>query len=422
MSRSQVPGTRVVLGISLAALAAAAFGGVSIGALAPDLEHAFGLSRAEVGIVSALVSLGASIGSRPFGRLTDRLGPYRVIMGSLLGIAAGAAVQASAQDEWMLMAGTLMLGLAYGAVGPPTNVAIAGRSMAGGIGFFMSVKQAGMPAGSFLAGIVLPSVAVGLSWRWAFALTGIVAVAVASFAGPLRRSGSIDRAGRGGAGIGRDVAPPRHTWWVLGAFGFLMAGGQWAFLAYLVLYLTDSRGFGHAEAGAVLAAATAASVGGRMLWGWVSDRPGWRSRSLVGAATIASIGCALLAAGLPGAAVWPAAMLTGAALIGWNGAFLGLVADRAKRGTVGHASGIVMTIVFAGAVGSPPLFGYISQATDTWWVLWALAGGGAALAGLVLVLFLPPDPGPQAATDGTGGAEAPGEPEPALQVAPGPAA
>ena len=146
------------MGISLAALGAAAFAGVSIGALAPDLKAAFGFSRTEIGMVSALVTLGASIASRPMGRLTARLGPYRVLVASLAAIALGSLIQAAAPAGWVLMIGTLFLGFAYGGIGPPTNVAIAGR-MQGGIGFFMSVKQAGMPIGSFLAGLVLPSVA-----------------------------------------------------------------------------------------------------------------------------------------------------------------------------------------------------------------------------------------------------------------------
>lgn len=384
------PSGRTVLAISLAALGAAAFAGVGIGVLAPDLTTAFGFSRTEIGVVSALVTLGASIASRPMGRLTDRLGPWKVLVFALFGLAAGAALEAAAPNGWVLMAGTLLLGLAYGAVGPPTNVAIAGR-LQGGIGFFMSLKQAGMPLGSFLAGLVLPSLAQWLSWRWALGLTGLVALVVAAGSGPLRRTRSIDAAGSP-LGAGRDSAPPRRTWIALGAFGFLMAGGQWSFLAYLVLYLHDSRGFSHPEAGAVLAVATACSVGGRLLWGWVSDRPGWRARSLMLAAALATLGCGLLALGLPRGVVWPVAALTGSALIGWNGAFLGLIADRAERGTVGHASGTVMTIVFAGAVAVPPLFGYISQATDAWGALWGLTAVCAAVAGIVVKVFLPPDP------------------------------
>ena len=379
---------RTVLAISLASLGAAAFGAVAIGVLAPDLKQAFGFSRTEIGLVSALVTLGAAIASRPAGRLTDRLGPWRVLVLALAGLATGAAIQAAAPDAWVLMAGTLVLGLAYGAVGPPTNVAVAGR-LQGGIGFFMSVKQAGMPIGSFLAGLVLPSVALWLSWRWAFALTGLVALVVAATSRPLRRTTTIDATG---STAGRDVAPPERTWLVLGVFGFLMAAGQWCLLSYLVLYLHDGRGLSHTAAGIALAVATACSVAGRLLWGWVSDRPGWRARSLIAAALVATLGCALLAADLPVAAVWPIVALTGAALIGWNGAFLGIIADRAQRGTVGSASGKVMTIVFGGSVVVPPLFGYISQLADSWEVLWALVAVCTAVAALVVKMFLPPEP------------------------------
>ena len=386
------PRARTVLAISLASLGAAAFGAVAIGVLAPDLREAFGFSRTEIGLVSALATLGAMLASRPAGRLTDRLGPWRVLVLALASLAAGAAIQAVAPAGWVLMAGTLVLGMAYGAVGPPTNVAIAGR-MQGGIGFFMSVKQAGMPIGSFLAGLVLPSVASWLSWRWAFALTGLGALAVAAASGPLRRTATIDT---NGGSAGRNVAPPERTWIVLGVFGFLMAAGQWCLLSYLVLYLHDGRGLSHATAGIALAVATACSVAGRLIWGWVSDRPGWRARSLIAAALLAMLGCALLAADLPVGAVWPIVALTGAALIGWNGAFLGVIADRARRGTVGNASGKVMTIVFGGSVVVPPLFGYISQAADSWGVLWGLVAVCSAVAALVLKLFLPPEPPPDA--------------------------
>ena len=390
--RAGPPEARTVLAISLATLGAAAFGAVAVGVLAPDLKQAFGFSRSEIGIVSALITLGATLVSRPAGRLTDRLGPWRVLVLALAGIATSAAVEALAPTGAVLMAGALLLGLAYGSVGPPTNVAIAGR-MQGGIGFFMSVKQAGMPIGSFLSGLVLPSVANWLSWRWAFALTGLVALVVATGSGPLRRTATIDATG---GTVGRDVAPPERTWIVLGAFGFLMAAGQWCLLSYLVLYLHEGRGFSPTAAGVALAVATAASVAGRLVWGWVSDRPGWRARSLTAAALLAMLGCGLLAADLPKAAIWPIVALTGAALIGWNGAFLGIIADRAKRGTVGSASGKVMTIVFGGSVVVPPLFGYISQLADRWDVLWALVAVCAAVAALVVKLFLPPEPLPAA--------------------------
>lgn len=380
-----------MLAISLASLSAAAFASVGIATLAPQLHDTFGFSRTQIGIVSALVMLGASIASRPAGRLTDRLGPWLVLVGSLAALGAGAAIEAAAPVGWVLMAGSLFLGLAYGAVGPPTNVAIAGR-MQGGIGFFMSIKQAGMPIGSFLAGILLPSVAGWLSWRWALGLTGVVALLVAAASGPLRHTTTIDAAS---SPSGRDSEPPRTTWLALGVFGFLMAGVQWCFLAYLVLYLHDGRGFSPTAAGAVLAVATACSVAGRLLWGWLSDRPGWRARSLGATSLFAAVGCALLAVGLPSALVWPVAALAGAAAVGWNGAFLGLIADRAARGTVGHASGTVMTTVFAGAVALPPLLGYISQATDNWAALWGLAAVCAGLAGVALKLLLPPDPLPE---------------------------
>ena len=48
-----------------------------------------------------------------------------------------------------------MAGLGYGATNPPTNVVVA-RAMTRRLGFFMGLKQTGVPVGGFLAALVLP--------------------------------------------------------------------------------------------------------------------------------------------------------------------------------------------------------------------------------------------------------------------------
>ena len=58
---SRDPEAWAVVGVSVAALAAGTFSIVAIGALAPDLEAALGLSRAELGFLTSLVFIGATI-------------------------------------------------------------------------------------------------------------------------------------------------------------------------------------------------------------------------------------------------------------------------------------------------------------------------------------------------------------------------
>jgi MFS family permease len=270
-------------------------------------------------------------------------------------------------------------GLGYGATNPPTNVVVAG-TMNRRLGFFMSLKQTGVPLGGFLAGLVLPPIAVALSWRWAFGFAVLV-VLVTAASTVLLRGASVLRVSTHGEDYS---GPSRRERIVIAVYGFVMAGIQWVFLTYFVLYLTDEQGFSLQLAGIALSLATAFSVAGRLFWGWLSDHRGRYVGVLVSASAIAAVTLALLAAGVGGAAVWPLAAVTGAALVGWNGVFHALLTHRAGPGTIGRLSGEVMSLVFAGSVVLPPLIGLVSERADSWTLLWALAAGFVAAASLVL--------------------------------------
>jgi MFS family permease len=373
------PGPWAVVGVSLAALAAGTFCTVAIGALAPELQADLGLSRGEIGLLTGLVSAGASLASRRAGALTDSAGPATVLALALLLFAAAFAAAAVAPTAALVMAALFVAGLGYGGTNPPTNVVVAGR-MTGRIGFFMSLKQTGVPIGGFLAGLVLPPIAVAVSWRAAFGVGALLALAVAASTRLLRGAAVLSAP----AEAGNRGGPSRRERWVIGVYGLVMAGTQWVFLTYLVLYLTERRGFGLERAGLVLAAATACSVGGRLGWGWLSDRSGRRVGVLVGTSGVGAAALAMFAAGVSGPAVWPVAILAGTTLVGWNGVFHALVADHAGPGAIGRLSGEVMAFVFAGSTIAPPVLGLVSDRSDSWTLLWALAAGLVVAAAVLL--------------------------------------
>jgi MFS family permease len=195
--------------------------------LGPEL----GLFRSQLGSLTSLVFVGAALSSRPAGRLTATAGVPSVLAASLAVFAAGVAA-AAPPGAAVLMAAVLVAGVGYGGINPPTNVAIAGQ-LAGRIGFFLSVKQSGVPLGGLLASVALPALAAAAGWRVALAVTAAVALAVAE-ATPLVRAA----AGSGPAGArGGGEAPPlgRRERLGLGLFGFVMSGSQWTFLTYLAL-------------------------------------------------------------------------------------------------------------------------------------------------------------------------------------------
>ena len=374
-SGSRVPGAWAVVGVSVVALAAGTFSIVAIGALAPVLKADLGLSRPELGFLTSLVFIGSTISSRRGGKLTDSFGAARVLGLALVAFAVAMAGAAVAPTAVVFMFAVLAAGFAYGGINPPTNVVVAG-TLVRRLGFFLSLKQSGVPLGGLLAGVVLPPVAVAFGWRWAFGLAVAVCFAAAATT-PLLRNAAVLRPPAGRAAF---PGPPRRHLVPVDIFGFVMSGTQWTFLTYLTLYLTGERGFSLQRAGLALALAQGLGAVGRLLWGHLSDAPGRRVPILLTMASLALASLALLASDPGSAAIWPLIAVSGFAIVGWNGAFYAFVAERAGPGQVGRASGEALSFVFGGAVAVPPLLGLLADATGSWQSLWAASATGVALA------------------------------------------
>lgn len=382
--RREPPGPFTVVGISLGALAAATFAVVAFGALAPALQTEFGFSNAEIGLLVALVFLGAGATSVPAGRLTDRVGPALVLGWSLGLFTVAMAVVAVAPTVAVFLTAVTIGGLVYGGVNPPTNVLVAGR-MRFRLGFFLSVKQSGVPLGGLLAGVVLPPVAVATSWRWAMLVAVGVCGVVAALTPLLRGAGVTG--GRGHAHEARSPLGARETA-ALGLFGFAMSGTQWSVFAHLTLFLTEDRGFSLALAGLGLGLAQGLGAGSRVLWGWLSDIPGRRLFILMTLAVLSVTSLVALGSGVDGPALWVVLGAAGVVIVGWNGAYYALIADRAGAAGLGRASANALIFIFAGSVFMPPVLGLTVDLTDSWEVFWLTASALVAVAGVGLWLGL----------------------------------
>lgn len=390
-----MPGPVTIVGVSVAVIAAGTFMSVSLGVLAPELRDQFGFSRAEIGLLTSFYAIGGALSSPIAGRLTDRFGPARVLGLSLLLMACATAGGALARSGPVLMAAAFVAGWGYGGMNPATNVIVAGR-LGQRLGFFLSLKQTGVPIGGFAAGLVLPAVAIAYGWRWAFAVGAFLTAGAACTAVLVRGAAMLGggEAERGEPPAAAPDPPPSRTLRrdqvAIVVYGFLMAGCQWVLVAYLVLSLHDGRGWSLREAGLTLSAMTAVSVFGRLVWGWLSDRGASRVPTLTGLAAVSAGGLAVLALEPPRVVVFLAVAVLGAALASWNGVYHALVVERSGPGALGRDSGRMLAFLFAGTVCVPPLLGLLSQSTGSWAVLWAAAAGLVVVAAAVLRFGLTP--------------------------------
>lgn len=382
--RDAQPGAVTVVGLSLGALTASTFAIVALGALAPELRDEFGFSSAEVGFLISLVFIGGAISSPRAGSLTDQIGPAAVLGWSLVLFTVAMVVAATAPNAPVFLAALCLAGVMYAGINPPTNVAIAGR-MARKVGFFLSVKQSGVPLGGLLAGVVLPPVALAFGWRWALAVTVAACAVIAALSPRLRGAAVI-----GGSEPGQQGSSPltRRDLVALGVFGFAMSGTQWSVFAHLTVFLTDERAFSLALAGLALGLVQGLGAGARLVWGWVSDIPGRRLTILVMLAGIGAICLVALAAGVRGLLLWLVLAIAGIAIVGWNGAYYALIADRAGAGGLGRASANSLVFIFGGSVVVPPLLGLSVDLSGSWRPFWAIAAAGVLLAGAALWIGL----------------------------------
>jgi len=122
-------------------------------------QHAFGLDVADIGLLSGLLTLGIAVGSVIGGRLGDRLGRRSVFIATMVGIVIGALLMAASTNVWLMLAATLLVGVATGADLPVSLATIAEAAPDRTRGRMLGFSQLLWIAGAVVPG--LASAAVG---------------------------------------------------------------------------------------------------------------------------------------------------------------------------------------------------------------------------------------------------------------------
>jgi len=292
----------------------------------------------------------------------------------------------------------VVLGVGYGPVTPASSHLLARTAASANRNLMFSIKQTGVPAGTALAGVIVPPLTVAYGWQVAVAAVAALCVLIALLVQPLRARLDADRDRTAHVSLAglvdglRLVAatPPLRT---MAAVSFVYAGMQMCVSAFIVAYLADDIGLPLVAAGLALTAANVAGVVARIAWGWVADR--W----LAPRTTLALIGwlmavSALLAAqfggGWPFAAMVLVSVALGASAIGWNGVYLSEVARLAPAGHAGLATGGCLFFTFVGVVVCPFLFGWLQRASGSYAMCYAVSAAVcAAVAALLSRRALP---------------------------------
>lgn len=359
--------------------------------LAPAAARDLGVAPQLVGTQVAIIYAAASLTSLLSGALLARGGPARSTQAALAAGAAGTAAIALGGLAGAVL-GSALLGIGYGLTTPAATQVLNRLTPPARRNLVFSVKQMGVPIGGALAGLLLPSVALGLGWRGA-ALVVAAAMALAALGlGVFRQPWDAPRA----AAPDARHAPPRLGTWAalrqgrgllaIAVMGATFSAVQLCLGAYVVTMLVEEFRWTAVAAGATAGTLQATGAAARLFWALVADRLG------KGLALLAAIGLgtATAAAVMPLALHWPAAAvvvllcLFGGCAAGWNGVAMAEVARLAPPGAAGAAAGGVMSVTFTGVVVGPVIFAglvtLLGSYSAAFTVVAALPLAGAAIA------------------------------------------
>jgi MFS family permease len=342
-----------------------AFASISVPILGPPLMARAGLPPESIGLVSAMSSAGICWFLASGGPMLSHHGPVRTLQIGMICMAVGLAVLSQPLGLLGLL-GALVIGFGNGPNTPAGSQILIRSAPPAHRTLIFSIKQAGVPLGGALAGIVVAPLveAHGL----AVTLGIIVMVLLACCLGVQAFRHSLDgERGPGQPDWARALIQPvrcvstlraHPSLPMLTAVGASFSLMQACLTAFTATFVYTRYGASLAEAGLVVALMQGASMLGRVVLGWLADRMGDAMRHLGVQAVVSSAAVFLLVtAGDHGQwALYGCASFVGFTAIGWNGVHIAELARVAPLHLVSSVTSASSLFGFVGSVFGPLLF------------------------------------------------------------------
>lgn len=402
MNGTSVPGdwktneTNVLLMMTLAHTCAA-MGMFLLAALGPVLEREMDMHAAAIGLLMGIAWLFGSVASTLSGGVIVRFGAATVLQLGLLAIAFGTLAFSMSGGFLLLALGMAVIGGGYGTVGPSSSVILSQFCRPERRSFSFSIKQTATPAGTAIAGIMVPYVTSVASWPWTSIMVAVIsavlAVAVFGFRTQWNTTPAVSASGFSSFGSLRLIfTTPRLC--RLAIMCLLFACAQVGTTSYLALSVAGLADFSPEAAGKVLAFSAAAALFGRFIIGYLADRVRVTEHVLIGLGLAAAGAICLLALTSPDwspASIYLLAIAFGISAHSWVGLYQAalLAAGPPSRGSELVSGSFVF--MFLGGVSGPLLGGGMFALTHSYRMTLLLFGGMALIGTLTVALGMSPN-------------------------------
>lgn len=348
--------------------------GFLVGAISVQVSDEFAISPGRYGWAMGAYFLSATALSVLGGRLVQRIGPRRQLIGCLVTTIFAQTLIAAVVESFGAMVACLAVCGAVNALNQTAvNLALT-RARLPRLGLAIALKQSGMPSAAMISGAAVPVLALTLGWRSAFVLGIVVAAVGLLLVVRWIEPGEVDVGGR--------VTPVSTNWalyWSLvgGAFLSFAAGGL---TSWTVASGVDA-GLSEGVAGWMLSVGAGFGISARLFWGVRIDRLKVRPYGVAAAlAAIGAIGMIGLASRTETVHIAATFLAFGA---GWAWpVFTNFGIMRANGDAAGAASGITQMGIYFGVFAGPLVTGWTIDewGYSTMWVVVAVVMTvGAAL-------------------------------------------
>ena len=342
--------------------------------LAPAITVSSGLSDPAIGYLSGLNMAGSIVFLVVGAPFIRRFGPLRTLLW-----LTGLGEMAFPQTRTLAIA-SFLVGVGYAPSAPAGNEVLHRFAPPAHRTLIFSIKQAGVPIGGVIAGLILPTILDRMGWTVAIGASAILVALTILVVQPMRagtdvlRDPSISVApgsllhvnnlARPLAALTEDRALLR-----LALVGICLSAGQGVWLTFLVTMAVSALHFDLAAAGLLFAIMQATGIFGRVLLGWIADRLGSGRVTLAATILASALTSFILAFADPS---WPLAALgllagvAGVTVTSWNGVQMAEIARLSPKGQIAEASAGATIVIFVGYVLSPVLFAALLSATGRW--------------------------------------------------------
>lgn len=293
--RSRIHPAWLVLAALTICMMAAAGLRAAFGVYIKPMEAEFGWTRSVLSMAAAISLLVLGAVSPLAGRLADRWGPRRVVLGALVLLGAGSIGSAFVQHLWhVYVTAGLLMAIGAGGASMATGAAIVARWFEARRGLAIGIASGAMSAGHLLVIPLATVFTVTLGWRMAFLLLGVGLFVLVLPAAGLIRNDPAERGLRpyGATGPARTVAEAAAIesagrvsfaeaarvpqFWLLMATFFVCGYTSMGTVGIHFMPHALEHNFTEFQASAALGVMGAMNVLGTVASGWICDRLGRR--------------------------------------------------------------------------------------------------------------------------------------------------